>query len=925
MVGGGHAAPPRISGDTTVSLQVTRDPATARVRWERATVPTGPWRTIANARARRYVIAAADAGGFLRACITKPPSRRASCSPASRMIPPRPTQGPAISGTFRIGSPLTAREGRWRGASGTGEWSWEWRTGEGAAWRSAGTGVTFTPRAVGQVRLGQRMRNAGGWSPWSRSRILGVRPAPSVTPNNPVTPVTPQPAPVARTIPSISGTGREGETLTGRDGEWSHSTALSRAWVRCDAVGASCAETGTSAASYALGAADVGATLRLRVTAQGPGGATTVDSAASAVIVAIAPASNGRPTIGGAAVVGSRLDVTPGTWTSNGGPLAYAYLWQRCADAPCTNPVAAQGAGATTASYTPEEADAGSRLRVSVTATDRFGQSATATSIITSMLPPYSPSAAELTGSALVGSDLTLTTSWLGASNVSTTWTRIPYAARALSDGSTAQHACLIRSDGAVACWGANDKGQVGDGTQTLRRSPTLTTVMEADDVATGGAVSCAALADGAVACWGDNGNGQLGSGALGAPESTTPVTVAGISDATRVAVGDAHVCAVRATGTVACWGRGLEGQLGGGTSTSSTTPVDVLDISDAVDVVAGAKFTCALQGSGAVSCWGANDLLQLGNASTTAAEASAPVAVDTASGVTSLAAGAGFACAVQGADAVLCWGDNASGQLGRGAPGTAAAVGAVTGLDGLSAHRVMTMSEAACMQSTSGVIQCWGDNTSGQLATGDTVLRAQPVAMINAPTDAIGFGATSATGFALRSRALAVGWGANGSGQLGADSGEDRATQPRDVMATASQVALPDTAATRTVTAADAGSRVSACSLGSNAGGSSSNCASELTIPPLALRAPAVRGATGVGLIVTADPGAWRGALQYSYQWQTCPDAACTSAQDIPGATSASHTIDPGEVGVYLRVRVTATIGAASATDASPAVYVTT
>jgi hypothetical protein len=63
---------------------------------------------------------------------------------------------------------------------------------------------------------------------------------------------------------------------------------------------------------------------------------------------------------------------------------------------------------------------------------------------------------------------------------------------------------------------------------------------------------------------------------------SSTPVQVTGLTDATAIAVGLAHACALRLNGSVVCWGGGLpnvanQGQLGNGMTVNSAVPVTVL------------------------------------------------------------------------------------------------------------------------------------------------------------------------------------------------------------------------------------------------------------------------------------------------------------------------------------------------------------
>jgi hypothetical protein len=111
--------------------------------------------------------------------------------------------------------------------------------------------------------------------------------------------------------------------------------------------------------------------------------------------------------------------------------------------------------------------------------------------------------------------------------------------------------------------------------------------------VAGGYGHTCALPGNGTVRCWGLDDRGQLGNGGPNAT-SLIPVTVTGISTATTVAAGERHACAGLADGTVRCWGRNLDGQLGNGTTNPSSTPVTVTGISTATTVAAGFAHTCA-------------------------------------------------------------------------------------------------------------------------------------------------------------------------------------------------------------------------------------------------------------------------------------------------------------------------------------------
>jgi alpha-tubulin suppressor-like RCC1 family protein len=93
-----------------------------------------------------------------------------------------------------------------------------------------------------------------------------------------------------------------------------------------------------------------------------------------------------------------------------------------------------------------------------------------------------------------------------------------------------------------------------------------------------------------------------------------TPTFVAGLSDAVAISAGAGHTCAVRATGSVLCWGDGSYGELGNGSTMFSTTPLSVVSLTDAIDVSAGDTHSCAVRAGGGVACWGNGEDGQLGD-----------------------------------------------------------------------------------------------------------------------------------------------------------------------------------------------------------------------------------------------------------------------------------------------------------------------
>src|SRR5262249_32118890 len=161
-----------------------------------------------------------------------------------------------------------------------------------------------------------------------------------------------------------------------------------------------------------------------------------------------------------------------------------------------------------------------------------------------------------------------------------------------------------------------------------------------------GVAHTCALIGDGTVQCWGRSDNGQLGNGSMGGTtQSTTPVaaTISGVSD---LAVGQRHNCAVVAGGAVQCWGRNNSSQLGDGGTTTQPTPVAVVGLPGAAShVAAGQLHSCALLSAGTVYCWGDNASGQLGNSSTTPSPT--PVQAVGLSGITAITSWGSHSCAI--------------------------------------------------------------------------------------------------------------------------------------------------------------------------------------------------------------------------------------------------------------------------------------
>jgi hypothetical protein len=180
-------------------------------------------------------------------------------------------------------------------------------------------------------------------------------------------------APVNTSPPAISGTAKEGSTLTASNGSWSNSpTSFDYQWRRCATDGSACGDiSGATKQTYTVANGDVSRTLRVEVTASNADGKNTATSKPTDVVDSKdGPTNTVKPAVSGTAQIGEELSVSNGSWSP--APTSFSRLWQRC-DASvetCVNI-----AGATGRTYGVRSADSGHRLRALVTARTAAGVS----------------------------------------------------------------------------------------------------------------------------------------------------------------------------------------------------------------------------------------------------------------------------------------------------------------------------------------------------------------------------------------------------------------------------------------------------------------------------------------------------------------------------------------------------------------------
>jgi alpha-tubulin suppressor-like RCC1 family protein len=200
---------------------------------------------------------------------------------------------------------------------------------------------------------------------------------------------------------------------------------------------------------------------------------------------------------------------------------------------------------------------------------------------------------------------------------------------------------CGLASGGSAYCWGLNSMGQLGRGTDDVLSNPTPAAVVGGHvftSIAAGEVTACGLTASGAAWCWGSNQFGNLGLGTQDTEPHSTPVHAASGLTFSVIAPGLRRTCGLTTGGVVQCWG---EGQLTPAAfdATSGYTELDAgqvnfcrvdgsgivscwgdwnlgnVPLEPAVDVEVGARHACArLVATGKVVCWGENDIGQLGD-----------------------------------------------------------------------------------------------------------------------------------------------------------------------------------------------------------------------------------------------------------------------------------------------------------------------
>jgi lysophospholipase L1-like esterase len=408
-----NTALPTVSGTAQQGQTLTAAPGTwthtptYTYQWLRCNGSGGACAPISSQTATSYNLAEADIGSRIRVEVTATndggtATANSNATPVVIALPPTNDTPPAVTGTAEENRTLTTTNGTWTGNNPSYTYQWQ-------RCNSSGTGCTpisgattssyqLTTNDIGStIRAAVTATNSGG--------------ATTAT-SDPTTAVTQAP-PTNTTLPTISGTTQEGQTLSATTGTWTGNPTYAYQWMRCNSSGASCGPVGAGGSTYALVSGDVGSRMRVEVTATNGGGSVSATSNATAVVTIAPPANTAAPQVSGTAQEGQTLNATTGSWTET---ATFGYQWRRCNG---TGGSCVSISGATNSSYTLSGSDIDSTIRVRVTATNDGGAAAAdsdATSVVTA-LPPVNSTLPSISGTAQEGQTLTATTgTWTGHS-----------------------------------------------------------------------------------------------------------------------------------------------------------------------------------------------------------------------------------------------------------------------------------------------------------------------------------------------------------------------------------------------------------------------------------------------------------------------------------------------------------------------------
>jgi uncharacterized repeat protein (TIGR02543 family) len=369
-------------------------------------------------------------------------------------------------------------------------------------------------------------------------------------------------------------------------------------------------------------------------------------------------------------------------------------------------------------------------------------------------------------------------------------WTINQYAIGSIVGGDS--HSLSVTLAGQLYAWGTNNNNELGDGTTTVRRTPTLIsfTGLQLGEtirkVSAGQLHSLAVTTNGRVYAWGHGSSGQLGNGSTSNRTSPTLISFPGILSGETiqtVIAGQLHSLAVTTNGRVYAWGNGSSGQLGNGSTSNSSTPslvnfTGLLSGETIQQVSGGAYHSISVTTSGRIYAWGYNGDGQLGDETYTNRSLPTLISLTGLQGgetVQTVLAGSYHSLALTTNSRVYTWGSNGYGQLGSGTSlnRRTPTVIPFTGLQvSETVQHIIAGNFHFLVVTSTGRLFTWGYNGDGQLGNGSTNNLSSPTLIsftgLQSGETLQHVGAGAYHSFVVTSTGRLFAWGSNGAGQLG-------------------------------------------------------------------------------------------------------------------------------------------------------------
>lgn len=330
-----------------------------------------------------------------------------------------PGDEPMISGTPTEGQTLTTSNGLWPQLYQPFlTYSYQWRRCDSAGNNCVNiAGATSNQRLLSATDVGTTLRavvvaNDGEVSQAQTSAATAV--------------IAPA-APPAPTPPIVTGSAVDGQTLSSTEGTWAEPNSgltFTYRWWRCNADQVyDCSQvSGATGSTLLLTPSEVNFKIKVVVTADNGEGTAEQTSALTGPVNALAPASQGTPTITGELTNGSTVTADRGPWT--GTPvITFEYQWYRCnADgAAC-----ALIDGASSSTYTITGAEVGGTLMYGIAGSNQGGVTgvfSAVSDVVANMMAPTLEGSPEVTGEAVEGSALSVTNGlWVGGEPIEFTY-----------------------------------------------------------------------------------------------------------------------------------------------------------------------------------------------------------------------------------------------------------------------------------------------------------------------------------------------------------------------------------------------------------------------------------------------------------------------------------------------------------------------